>query len=163
MSDRQKGINFFRKHHMNDWAAMTRRKGCSFADEGVLLNAIDLYWKQGCEGLPATPEGLANAIGCTEQEAASMLENTTDYDLDGDVIHWVTVKESYAKALATSEKARAAGVASGQARRNIRSANDEQTINHPLATNQKPLTNNLEGVSTVEEAIPFKAAKQVRE
>jgi hypothetical protein len=92
-----------------------------------------------------------------------MLENTTDYDLEGDVIHWGTVKESYAKAVATSEKARAAGVASGKARRNIRSANDEQTMNHPLATNQKPLTNNPEGVSTVEEAIPFKAAKQVRE
>ena len=163
MSERQKGINFFRKHHMNDWAAMTRRKGCSFTDEGVLLNAIDLYWKQGCEGLPATPEGLANAIGCTEQEAASMLENTTDYDVDDHLIHWETVKESYAKALATSEKARAAGIASGKARRNIRSANDEQTMNHPLATNQKPLTNNPEGVSTVEEAIPFKAAKQVRE
>jgi hypothetical protein len=97
MSDRHKGISFFRKHHINDWAAMTRRKGCSFADEGVLLNAIDLYWKQGCEGLPATPEGLANAIGCTEQEAASMLENTTDYDVDGDLIHWETVKESYSK------------------------------------------------------------------
>ena len=50
MSERKQGINFFRKHHMGDWAAMTRRKGCSFADEGVLLNAIDLYWKRGCEG-----------------------------------------------------------------------------------------------------------------
>ena len=135
MSEQKKGINFFRKHHMGDWAAMTRRKGCSFADEGVLLNAIDLYWRRGCEGLPAAPEGLANAIGCTEQEAASMLENTTDYDVYGEVIHWETVRAAYSKALATSEKARAAGIASGEARRNIRSTNDEQTMNHPLTTN----------------------------
>lgn len=161
MSQRQKGINFFRKHHMGDWAAMTRRKGCSFSDEGVLLNAIDLYWKQGCEGLPATREGLANAIGCTEQEAASMLENTTDYDVEDDVIHWETVRVAYSKALATSEKARAAGIASGEARRNIRSTNDEQTMNHPLTTNQKPLTNNPQDVSTVGVATPFKATKQV--
>jgi len=163
MSERRKGINFFRKHHMSDWAAMTRRKGCSFADEGVLLNAIDLYWKQGCEGLPAAPAKLANAIGCTEQEAASMLKNTTDYDIDGDVIHWETVRAAYTEALVTSEKRRAAGVASGEARRSIRSANDEQTMNHPLATNQKPLTTSPECVSTVEKAISFKAAKQVRE
>jgi hypothetical protein len=36
-------------------------------------------------------------------------------------------------------------------------------MNHPLTTNQKPVTNNPECVSTVEEAIPFKATKQVRE
>jgi len=65
--------------------------------------------------------------------------------------------------LVTSEKRRAAGVASGEARRSIRSANDEQTMNHPLATNQKPLTTSPECVSTVEKAISFKAAKQVRE
>ena len=92
-----------------------------------------------------------------------MLANTTDYDINDGLINWETIGASYMKAVATSEKARAAGLASSAARRNIRSANDEQTMNHPLATNQKPLANNLEGVSTVEEAIPFKAAKQVRE
>jgi hypothetical protein len=97
------------------------------------------------------------------QEAVSMLENTTDYYVDGDVIHWETVRVAYSKALATSEKARAAGLASGAARRNIRSANDEQTMNHPLTTNQKPLTTNQEYVPTVEEGIPFKAAKEVEE
>ena len=163
MTEREKGINFFRKHHMGDWAAMTRRKSCSFADEGVLLNAIDLYWKTGCKGLPVAPEDLAKAIGCTEQEAASMLENTTDYGIVGDVIHWETVTVNYLKALETSERRSVAGVASGEARRSIRSTNDEQMMNHPLTTNQKPVTNNPECVSTVEEAIPFKATKQVRE
>ena len=52
MTERQKGINFFRKHHMNDWAAMTRRKGCSFADEGVLLNAIDLTGSKDVKDCP---------------------------------------------------------------------------------------------------------------
>ena len=165
MSKRQTGINFFRKHHMGDWAVMTRRKGCSFTDEGVLLNAIDLYWRQGCKGLPAALEDLADAVGCTEQEAKSMLKNTTGYDLYDGLIHWETVKASHAKALATSERSRMAGIASGEARRNIRSTNDERTMNHPSTTSQKPstITQEPECVSTVEEAIPFRAAKKIRE
>ena len=92
-----------------------------------------------------------------------MLANTTDYGIHDGLIHWETIGVSYLKAVATSEKARAAGLASSAARRNIRSANDEQTMNHPLTTNQKPLTTNQEYVPTVEEGIPFKAAKEVEE
>ena len=110
---------------MNDWAAMTRRKGCSFTDEGVLLNAIDLYWKQGCEGLPA-PQGFGERYRMYRARSGVDARNTTDYDVDDDLIHWETVKESYAKAVATSEKARAAGIASGNARRNIRSAKNKR-------------------------------------
>ena len=166
MSKRESAINKYRRHHFGDWAVMTGRRACTFADQGVLLKAIDLYWRFGCEGLPAKTNELAELLDCDPEEAQSMLEHTVGHFTDGDSIHWDSIRDQYT---ASSEFAKSCvenGGKGGRApRRSDCLANANQTLSQPVTISQEPLTivQEPECVSTVEEAILFKAAKQVRE
>ena len=94
MSKRESAINKYRRHHFGDWAVMTGRRACTFADQGVLLKAIDLYWRFGCEGLPAKTNELAELLDCDPEEAQSMLDHTVGHFTDGDSIHWTPLEIS---------------------------------------------------------------------
>ena len=166
MSKRESAINKYRRHHFGDWAVMTGRRACTFADQGVLLKAIDLYWRFGCEGLPANTDELAELLDCDAGEAQSMLEHTVGHFTDGDSIHWDSIRDQY---IASSDFAKSCvknGARGGRASRGSdRLPNANQPLSQPVTINQEPvtITQEPECVSTVEEAIPFKAAKQVRE
>jgi len=166
MSKRESAINKYRRHHFGDWAVMTGRRACTFADQGVLLKAIDLYWRFGCEGLPANTDELAELLDCDAGEAQSMLEHTVGHFTDGDSIHWDSIRDQY---IASSDFAKSCvknGARGGRAPRGSdRLPNANQPLSQPVTINQEPLTitQEPECVSTVEEVIPFKAAKQVRE
>ena len=166
MSKRESAINKYRRHHFGDWAVMTGRRACTFADQGVLLKAIDLYWRFGCEGLPANTDELAELLDCDAGEAQSMLEHTVGHFTDGDSIHWDSIRDQY---IASSDFAKLCvenGAKGGRAPRGSdRLPNANQPLSQPVTINQEPLTitQEPECVSTVGEAIPFKASKRVRE
>ena len=166
MSKRESAINKYRRHHFGDWAVMTGRRACTFADQGVLLKAIDLYWRFGCEGLPANTDELAELLDCDAGEAQSMLEHTVGHFTDGDSIHWDSIRDQY---IASSDFAKSCvknGAKGGRAPRGSdRLPNANQPLSQPVTINQEPLTitQEPECVSTVGEAIPFKASKRVRE
>ena len=166
MSKRESAINKYRRHHFGDWAVMTGRRACTLADQGVLLKAIDLYWRFGCEGLPANMDELAELLDCDPKEAQSMLEHTVGHFTDGDSIHWDSIKDQYIASSDFAKRCAKNGAKGGRAPRGSdRLPNAYQTPSQPVTTNQEPLTitQEPECVSTVEEGIPFKAAKQVRE
>jgi len=133
MTDYKPTITQFRKHHMNDRLSMVRSPRCTFADRGVLLSAIDEYWRNECQGLPSDPAKLADEIGCSREEARSMLENTSGYQIIENKIHWQTIEEAYRRALQTRTKNIANGTASAASRALQRSqaASTSQAIKYP--------------------------------
>lgn len=166
MSKRESAINKYRRHHFGDWAVMTGRRACTLADQGVLLRAIDLYWRFGCEGLPVNTSELAELLDCDPEEAKSMLEHTVGHFTDGESIHWDSIRDQYIESSKNAKNCAENGAKGGSApRRSDRLATANQTVSQPVTINQEPITitHEPECVSTVEEAIPFKAAKQVRE
>lgn len=166
MSKRESAINKYRRHHFGDWAVMTDRRACTLADQGVLLKAIDLYWRFGCEGLPAKTNELAELLDCDPEEAQSMLDHTVGHFTEGGSIHWGSIRDQF---IASSDFARRCaknGANGGRASRTSdRLPNANQSLSQPVTINQEPLTitQEPECVSTVEEAIPFKASKRVSE
>ena len=144
---------------------MTRSPRCTFADRGVLVEALDLYWRGGCQGLPADATELGNEIGCTTEEAKSMLDHTTGYEIIDGKIHWETIEIAYQKALSTRIKNKANGVASGLSRANGRSPTAQPTINQPVAINHEPVptSQNPADVSTGGGDNPFKITRRVLE
>ena len=166
MSKRESAINKYRRHHFGDWAVMTGRRACTLADQGVLLKAIDLYWRFGCEGLPANTNELAELLDCDPEEAQSMLEHTVGHFTDGDSIHWDSIRDQYIASSDFAKDCAKNGAKGGSAPRGSdRLPNANQSLSQPVTINQEPLTitQEPECVSTVEEAIPFKASKRVSE
>ncbi len=54
----------------------------------MLIDALDLYWLGSCHGLPAEPSELAKMLGSTVEEAISLLEHTSGYEVIDGRIHW---------------------------------------------------------------------------
>ena len=142
MSKRESAINKYRRHHFGDWAVMTGRRACTLADQGVLLKAIDLYWRFGCEGLPANMDELAELLDCDPEEAQSMLEHTVGHFTDGDSIHWDSIRDQYIASSDFAKRCAKNGAKGGRAPRGSdRLPNAKPTSNHyPRATNHYPRT-----------------------
>ena len=143
-------VTIFRVHHMNDWLSMTRSPRCTFTDRGVLIEALDLYWLGDCAGLPAGAKELADEIGCTTNDAKSMLAHTTGYEIIEGKIHWETIEIAYEKAIKRRKQNQANGIASGLSRANERSPKVQPTDNQPITISQDPVatSQNSLGVST---------------
>lgn len=144
---------------------MTRSPRCTFADRGVLVEVLDLYWRGGCGGLPAEATELADEIGCTTDEAKSMLAHTTGYEIIQGKIHWETIEIAHEKAMTTRIKNKANGVASGLSRANGRSPTVKPTTNQPVAISHEPVATSQDptGVSTGGGDNPFKITRRVLE
>ena len=152
-------MELWRRHHFGDWLMMTRSPQCTSTDKGLLIDALDLYWLGLCQGLPAEPSELAKALGSSTAEASSMLEHTSGYEVIDGRIHWEKENVRFDSALKQRVNNSKNGKKGGSvARRNNCLPNANQAVSQPVTINQEP-----ECVSTVGEAIPFKATKQVRE
>lgn len=159
-------IDLFRLHHFGDWLMMTRSPQCTFNDKGMLIDALDLYWLGSCHGLPAEPSELAKMLGSTVEEAISLLEHTSGYEVIDGRIHWEKENDRFNDAMKRRQENSKNGKKGGRAPRGSdRLPNANQPLSQPVTINQEPLTitQEPECVSTVEEVIPFKAAKQVLE
>ena len=104
MSDKARAIAAYRSHFFADWRLWTRKRTCTLEDEGVLVRLLDEYWMAGCDGLPSDHENLADVLGVTKEQVASVLEHTTAHHVEGARIHFDGLRKNFEKALEQSKK-----------------------------------------------------------